>query len=53
MASCEIQALAAEHDHAIEAVDLPPALRFADEMGRYFEVDAQAIKAAAVPALIA
>jgi len=45
--------LAAAHDAAIEAVDLPQALRFADEMGRFFEVDALAVKAAAVPTLIA
>jgi len=45
--------LAAAYDAAIEAVDLPQALRFADEMARHFDVDALAIKAAAVPTLIA
>lgn len=45
--------LAAAHDAAIEAADLPQAMSFADDLARTFEVDALAVKAAAITTLAA
>jgi len=45
--------LAAAYDASIEAVDLPLAMHFADDLARVFEVDGLAAKAAAVTTLVA
>lgn len=45
--------LVAAHDAAIEANDLPLALSLADELGRFYTVDALRVKAAAIITLAA